>query len=223
MAKENTRFPRILKKGLLTAVEEIASPEIRKQLSKYLIAGLFLVAILQAFALTTLFPLKEYIPYFLAEQADGSLQVSSKVGKRFVASDVNKSYYLRKFIDGTLIIDEQTRFRLPEVANFIKGAAVTQWKEFVNQIDRPLAKLQNDPTLRRSVEYDGRLEFLASDDISGTVTAFLVVKTIGKSVDKVSRIKMRMDYVMLPITDEETTIKNPIGIYVTNFGIENVE
>lgn len=223
MSTEKSRFPKVLRKGLLTAVESISSPEIQRKRAKYLVAGMAMTIFFMALWISWLIPNKEYIPYFLSEQSNGSVTVSDKIGERYIASDTNKTYFLRKFIDSVLLIDEQTRFRLPEGANFVKGAALTQWKEFVGKIDRPLAKLQKDPTLRRTVDYDGRLEFLVGDKVSGTVSAFLIVKTIGAKENKAKRIKIRLDYAMLPVTDSETLKKNPIGIYVTNIGMEDVK
>lgn len=226
MSKEVNRFPKILKKGLLTAVEAIASPEIRRKWAGYLITGMAVLLIAQTVWISWLIPNKEYIPYFLVEQADGSVKASDKIGKRFVASDVNKVYFLSKLLNSMFTIDEQTRFELPKGAVFLKGAALTQWKEFVTQVDRPIARLQMDSTLRRSIRYDGNFEFFASDDISGSVTVFFILTTKGKNIlekDKVKRYKMRMDYAMLPVTDSETILKNPIGIYVTNFGLEHVK
>lgn len=224
MSDQSKRFPKILRQGLLKAVEKIATPEIQKKWSVYLIGGLLALSVVQAIGLSILLPLKEYTPYFLSEMEDGNVQVSNKVGKRFVPSDTNKSYFLTKFIKGILTIDEQTRFNLPETALFVKGAALTQWNAFVKNVDQPMYKLSMDSTLRRSVKFEGPIEFLSGDDVSGTAVAWLEIKTIGaKENQPAKRIRFVMDYVLLPITDPQTLNVNPIGIYITNFRIENVK
>lgn len=223
MSTNNQKFPKVLKKGLLTAVETLTSPEIKSRWSVYMIGGLLVIVLGQTVAISSLFPLKEYVPYFLAERDDGSVAISDKIGKQFNASNANKSYFIKQYVNGLLTIDEQTKFRLPGTVNFIKGAAIPQWKMFVNQIDKPLYKLALDPSLRREVLYETAVQYLGGDEYSGTAVAWLKITTIEKGESRAKRVRFTMDYATLPITDSETLNINPIGLYITNFRMENVK
>lgn len=223
MSSNSKRFPRVLKKGLVNAVETLASPEIKSRWSVYLIGSLLVIVLGLTIAIFAMLPLKEYVPYFLAERDDGSVAVSSKVGKQFIASSANKSYFLKKYVDGLLTIDEQTKFKLPDTVNFIKGAAIPQWRSFVNQVDRPLYKLALDPSLRREIFYETDIQYLGGDAYSGTAVAWIRVKTIEGGETRNRRVRFTMDYATLPITDASTLNINPIGIYITNFRMENVK
>lgn len=223
MSTDNKKFPRVLRKGLLAATETLTSPEIKSRWSVYMIGGLLVIVLGQTIAISAIFPLKEYIPYFLSESESGSVSVSNKVGKKFIASDANKSYFIKQYVNGLLTIDEQTKFRLPDTVNFIKGAAIPQWKMFINKIDKPLYKLALDPSLRREVLYETDVQYLGGDAYSGTAVAWLRITTIEEGESRTKRVRFTMDYATLPITDPETLNINPIGLYITNFRMDNVK
>lgn len=223
MAKSSKRFPKVLQPGLLTAVQRLSAPEIQARWGFWLIGILLLMCLFLSISISFLLPNKEYIPYFITETDTGEVTMSRKVGERFQPSMRNVEYFTRRFVEGVLVVDEQTRYRIPELAHFVKGAAVSQLKDWVSNVDRPLFRLAQDSTYRRSIEFERSIDFIPSDDLSGKAIAWLLVKTYENKRTRTQRISVSMDYAILPLTDAASVINNPIGLYITNFGFERLQ
>ena len=222
---DKQRFPKVIRQGLMNAVERLTAPEIRHRWAFWLIVGMGIVVVAQAVSISFLLPQKEYIPYFIAEKPSGEVSVTDKVGRRFSPSKVNMEYFARKFVEGLLVVDEATEQRLREMPYFLKGAAVSQFETWINKQDRPVYRLQIDPSYRRSVEFEKSIEFISTspDNISGKALAWVRLKIYEGGKVRTRRLVVNMDYALLPITSEAAVVHNPIGFYVTNFGFENAK
>jgi len=210
---------------LMDAASKIETPRVIHRWALTLAAVSSTLAVFLSIALVILLPLKEYVPYFLVEKSDASVERSSLVGARFVPSDANIVYFSWQFIKGLLTIDEQMRFRLPATYEMTRGAATSQWQQFVANIDRPQARLSADPTLRREVVMEGSPQIISASNESrkGSIVYFIRETTTSKDGTKSRRVRMTLDYLIVPPQDPKEIAKNPIGFYVTGFLYEPLQ
>lgn len=208
---------------LVEAASGIESPRIVRRWALAVAAFSSLIAIILALALIILLPLKQYEPYFVVERPDGSVVKSDAVGAKFVPSERNLMHFAASFITKLLTIDEQMRFNLPSTYELTRGAAVAQWRDFVQRVDRPQARLQENPTLRRSVVVEGTPQLIAAtrEARTGSLVFFLRETTvIGNDRPVERRVRFTLDYILIPPENLQDALKNPIGFYVTGFRYE---
>lgn len=211
---------------LVEAASAIETPRLVQRWAIAMAAVSSVLAITQAIALVILLPLKEYVPYFLVERNDRSVTPSNQVGQRFVPSDANIIYFASKFVRELLTIDEQMRFVLPATIEWTRGAATQQWRQFVGEVDRPAERLAKDPTLRRQVTLEGSPQIIAgsAEARSGSIVFFLRETTTSSvSGQKTRRVRVVLDYALVPPKDFRNIVANPIGFYVTNMRYEVIE
>jgi type IV secretory pathway component VirB8 len=211
---------------LVEAASAIETPRLVQRWAIAMAAVSSTLAIILALALVIVLPLKEYVPYFLVERNDASVTVSNQVGQRFAPSDANIIYFASKFVRDLLTIDEQMRFVLPATIEWTRGAATQQWRQFVGELDRPAERLAKDPSLRRQVTLEGSPQIIAgsAESRSGSIVFFLRETTTSSvSGQKTRRVRLALDYALVPPKDFRSIVANPIGFYVTNMRYEVIE
>lgn len=211
---------------LMEAAESIETPRLVQKWALLLALVSSVVSVILAIALMVLLPMKEYVPYFVVERSDASVVKSDSVGSKFVPSENNLRYFASRFVRDLLTIDEQMRFNLPASYEFTRGAAVAQWRQFVQQTDRPQARLSNDPSLRRQVVFEGAPQLIAAsaDARTGSFVFFIrEITTAANQAPKVQRVRVTLDYMTSPPNDLNQALKNPIGFFVTNLRYEPLD
>lgn len=207
---------------LMEAAQAIETPRLVQRWALVLALVSSVIAVMLALAVLMMVPLKQPVPYFLVERSDGSVEQSRMVGQRFTPSERNLQYFAARFISHLLTIDEQMRFNLPASYEFTRGAAVSQWQQFVQQ-DQPQARLSANPSLRRSIVFEGAPTLVAATQElrSGAFVFFLQeTTTTTHAQPQRRRVKFTLDFVVSPPEDLNTVLKNPIGFYVTGFRYE---
>ncbi len=213
--------PKVFESALARVAARLEMPEFVQRMSLRLAIVLAIVVLVQGIAIWMMLPLKERVPYFIEARKSGEVVISKDVATRFTIGERHIAYFIwHDFIVRLLTIDDQTLERLPYVMEIVKGAAKNQVVEFVNA-ENIGARIKEDPTLRRYVTLEGKMEFLKSDSVSGSVVMWMTVKTQSKSGSTSTRIRARVDYIILPVESDEQALKNPIGLYVTSFRFEN--
>jgi len=225
-AAEHSRTPPKAKMSLERLMQASVAIETPRMVQKWalVLAGVSsVIAISLSIAVAALVPLKEFVPYFVVERADGSVERAEDVGQRFVADAVNLQYFGARFVRDLLTIDEQMRFRLPQTFTFTRGAATAQWRQFVSVDDRPQARLSEDPTLRRQITIEGSPQIInaAPGARTGTIVFFVRETTAsGRVASTTRRVRVTLDYVLSPPADLNAALENPIGFFVTNIRYE---
>ncbi|MCX8016316.1 MAG: type IV secretion system protein [Rhodocyclaceae bacterium] len=214
---------RLSLQALLHAARGIETPRLVRKWSLMMAGFAAAMALLAMMALLMLLPTKEYVPYFLVQGPDGSVERSTQVAQRFEVTDVQLIYFGAQFVRKLLTIDEQLRFNLPAAYEMTRGAAVTQWRQFVLETDRPQVRLASNPKLRRIIELEGAPQIVRASaaSSSGALIFFAQERTVtGDDRPQTRRIKVTLDFVLYPPQDIKSIEKNPIGFYVTGFRYE---
>lgn len=213
----------VYEKGLDRVAARLETPEVIKRISLRLAYALAAVAVAQGIAILAMLPLKERVPYFVEARSDGAVVASQNMATLFTPGERHMAYFIwNRFALPMLTIDEQTSRRLPHVMEVVRGAARDQVIEYINHA-KIGERMLKDPTLRQDVALDGRIEFVKNDKVSGFALMWAIVKSRSAksgSVDK--RVRIKIDYVLLPVKDDMEVLRNPIGMYITGFKIEDL-
>lgn len=179
-------------------------------------ACLGVVAVIEAFSISAMMPLKERVPYFIeADAKSGKVEASQKILDKFTPTEVNKIYFIRKFCENLFTMDSTRtkKYLLPEAASYTRGAATTQYKLWLEK-DTPIERLVENPLLSRQVE-NFNINFVPDTDVA-IVRFTLVTSTDGglKKEDKSMSVKFAL-------LEQEISETNPIGFFVTTFELKD--
>lgn len=207
---------------LMEAAQAIETPRLVQRWALALALVSSVIAVMLAFAVMLLVPLKQPVPYFLEVRQDGSVEPSKTVAHQYAPNERTLQYFAARFISHLLTIDEQMRVNLPLTYEFTRGSAMAQWQQFTQQ-DQAVARLSANPSLRRSIVFEGAPTLVAATQElrSGAFVFFLqeTTTTTGAQAQQ-RRVKFTLDFVVNPPEDLATVLKNPIGFYVTGFRYE---
>jgi type IV secretory pathway component VirB8 len=178
------------------------------------------VAIAEGVALAGLTPLKEKVPYTVEVETDangartGNVMATNRLAEQFVPGENNIRYFLGKWAVDLTTVDEFTKeVRLPTTYQLLRGKAMDDWRYYVTDQAQPLVKLSNNPGFRERAELVS-ITFLSDD------TAMIRVKlTDGNRQTK--RIQLTVTFAILPPATDEDVQRNPIGLWITTFGVNN--
>lgn len=186
-----------------------------------LVAGLAGVALIQAFALTQMIPLKERVPYFLeVERATGRVVSSDQAAKSFTPDTPSKRYFLKEWVQSMFSID-QFRSRailLPKAKSMTRGKAMDHYAAWLEK-DKTIERMLEKAELSRSVEIKS-ISFVPGTENVAIVRA--VFKTEGVVGDgRPDGRVITMNYVLVPPQTDEEILRNPIGLFITEFNIDS--
>lgn len=176
--------------------------------------------VLQTIALTGLMPLKERIPYFVvARQDTGQVSVSTDEAQKFVPSALNIKYFAAKFIRELLTIDPyRTKSELlPAARMMVLSKGKAQFNQFL-QADHVLERMDRDPSLVRQVQIRHIVILPGAPNV---VSADVKLVTLSSTAAPVTVTKtVTLHYALMPVSDENQALTDPIGFYVTQFEID---
>lgn len=183
-----------------------------------MLAGLLgVVALAEALALWGMAPLKERIPYFIeADGATGRVSAASAIAKEFKPAEANVKFHLRGWVENLLTIDTRTKeYLLPASYAMLRGSAMGEWRDWVENRDQPLKKiLQNNGNYRR----EARIRSVTAVSDGVMLVRVLLVESVGATPQ--SKV-VTIHYALIPPTTEEEGLKNPLGLYITHFTIND--
>ena len=172
------------------------------------------------FAIASMMPLKERVPYFVSTDRDsGQVAVSTTVAQKFTPDARNIKYFAAKFVRELLTIDPyRTRNEfLPDVKTQVLGKAKAEVGEFLVS-DDTLERMARDPSLERNVELQ-RITILPS--AQNVLTIIVRLSTLSNSgVTKTETKAVTLHYALEPVHSEAEALRNPMGFYVTQFAID---
>jgi type IV secretory pathway component VirB8 len=159
-------------------------------------------------------PLKS-IETVVVEKFDGGRMASdgTTVGN-WVPDNDAISYFINKWANAVYDVNRQTiDGTLVESADIVIGSAKDQLRELRNK-DNPLLSLKEDTSYSRSYEYKS-INFTNKDDV-----ALLRFKTITRGAKPRETIYlMSVSYTRVKPTTRAQIMKNPAGLFITNFNV----
>lgn len=211
--------PRISLRGVQKYLNVVETPQIEKRRMLALLLLLVGAVLMLSFGMMRMLPLKERVPYVLKVEEDqmgnptGRVTVSEGGIERFQPSEASIRYFLGKWAVDLLTVDDQTRkVRLPASYAMLKGDAIDDWNRYVSETGKPLELLTKDPNYRLRAE-------LISISFLNESTAMIRVKLTQRNEER--RVQLTVNYALLPPESEADVYRNPIGLWITTFGVNN--
>jgi len=224
MSKQSSKQPppRHSLRGLHKYLNIVEAPKVENRRLMALLIGLVAAVCLLSFGMLRMLPLKERVPYVVKVEADaqgrptGNVSVSMAGVDMFRPGEANIRYFLGKWAIDLLSVDERSRsLRLPSSFSMLKGAALDDWKRYVEREDGALKILAADPSVKVRVE-------LISIAFLSEKTALIRVKLVSnkRSVPD-RRVQVTVDFAIIPPKTDEEVYRNPIGLWIMSFGVNN--
>ncbi len=185
---------------------------------------LFVLLILQTFALTALalaflvlLPLQKTVPYLVRERPSGRITTLSLHGLPYTPAHNTLRYFLGRWAIRLLTLNPSlTLANLTDDYRFTRGAAVAQFADWV-RTTAPLRRLAHHASQIRTV----RLESLSF--LPGSVVLIRCRTTERSSRGaRVHRVEwlITLNYVIIRPRTPEAILRNPIGLFITDFTIQ---
>ena len=131
--------PRINLRGMYQLLSATEAPKIENRRLIGILMGTVAIIGAQALALAGLTPLKERIPYAVeVETATGAVAASGKPLAQWKPEEANLRYFLGRWTENLLAIDEHSRdMRLPGAYGMLRGdTAFRQFEKLVREDER---------------------------------------------------------------------------------------
>ncbi len=165
-------------------------------------------------------PLKRSVPYVVhVNNETGEVFVpQQQVVTQFTPSWANEAFFLRRWLSDLFTINQYLTVQRddPRAREFIRGRnAIAEYKQFREE-DQTFDRLAKDPTLVRDVRVTA-LTPIAGTKNGAVAEVTLTTRSGGQTT--VEHKLVTMYFVLLTPTDQQEIIRNPIGIYITDFKI----
>lgn len=207
--------PRTNLRGMQTYLNLLEAPRVERRRQTAIIAALAFAVAAMATTIAVMAPLKERVPYFLeVERATGRVELSDQAARQYVPDEAAIRYFLGRWVVDAYSIDDALRPRLQNAYSYMRGEAGPQFERLILQNEDPLGKLSGNPQYRRSVEIVSPPQIVAEG--SALIRIALVE---GRTV--VGRRQINLKYALIPPTKDEELLRNPIGLWITDFSAVN--
>lgn len=212
--------PRLSPRGVWKYLNVVEAPKMENRKLMTLLVILTVAVVCQGIGVMLMLPLKERVPYVIAVEEGangrptGKVSVADSAARKFTPGEANIRYFLARWAEDLLSIDETSEgVRLPASYALLKGQALDDWQRYITQDGKPLAVLAEDPTYRQRAELIS-ITFLSEN------TAMIRVKLTNND-GKVRRVQVNLTYALIPPTSDADIYRNPIGLWITTFGVTN--
>lgn len=196
-------------------LNEVEAPKVQNRRLLGALIAVSVVCLAQGIGIMAMLPLKERIPYAVeVETATGNVAVSDRLAQKFEVQETNIRYFLGRWSENLLSVDENSRgVRLPASYAMLKGDALADWQRYVTTQGGPLQILAENP------EYRQRAELISITFLSDKSAMIRVKLTNANGEER--RVQVNVTYVLVPPTSDEEVQRNPIGLWITTFGVQN--
>lgn len=214
MRGDSQQAPRLNLRGMQAYFRMGEAERVQGRRSFVLAVTLIVVVVVQGVALSRMAPLKERVPYFIeVDSSTGEVRASDRVATRFAPDESSIRFHLARWSVNLLMVDQHSRdLRLPETAILLRGDAVQQWSEFLKR-EAPIQKLFDDPEYRQQARVIS-LAFLPKETV-------LVRLELTDNRGANRRVQITLSYAIIPPQSEEDVLRNPLGLWITNFGVND--
>lgn len=192
---------------------------------------LFLLSIgfiILGITLYQVFPLKTVVPYILEAHDDGNVTVNRDAAKPFVPGEKEKRYFLGRWVIMTYTLDRaRTDEYLQTAYLFTRGKAIREFEDFLRNTEKPIVKLELDPTLTREVEINS-VSFPKPDIAMVRITT--TARSLNQQNPIIKKHLFTIHHIVEPVdvnslitlANGKKTLEidvNPIGLKILHFEI----
>lgn len=179
------------------------------------VAGIMIVVL--GFAIAAMLPLKKVVPYYIRVADNGTAVVDQSAANgesSYKPGEAEKKYFLATWVRRLMEMDPNlTKKNIQENYLQTSGKATAELTEYLKE-EKPIEQLAADTSLTQTVKING-ITFLQDD------AALVKVSTEkrNKETAKVQSWLVTLHFIMVPPTDPDEILKNPLGLYVTHFDV----
>jgi len=175
---------------------------------------LALALLAAAIALAVTVPLKSVVPYVIDRNDSGAVTPMPAAAQKYLPGASEKRYFIAQWAKKLLTIDRYfTETYLSEAYLATRGKATTEFTDWM-QHNAPIAALQRDPSLTRAVTISS--VSLLQDDVA-LVRLSTERRSMANPEAQRTRSVLTIHFVVQPPRTEEDLFRNPIGLFVSHF------
>lgn len=203
-------------KGKREWFERMGSPVVERD-RYFVIAGLFGLAFAGlVLTLMNMMPLTRVEPYVIqVDKITGQVAATRAAAQAYKPGAPEKQYFIIKWVRGLLELDPNTTERaLAEVYENTRGKGIDEFTDFVTKT-KPIVRIRTEAGLTRTVEIKS---FSPLNDQSALVRLVTEERSLNKGAVRRS-YAITIHYAIDPPETEGQIMKNPIGLFVTHFAI----
>jgi type IV secretory pathway component VirB8 len=205
-----------LEKGRREWFERVGSPTVEK--SRYFVIAVLIAVLMIAlvFALIRMMPLNRTVPFIVQVDKQSGMVTSRPVrAEEFKPGQPEQQYFIVQWVRHLLELDPYvTERNLSDAYQLTRGKAIDEFTDFINKT-QPIKRVKTTTSLTRSVN-------VKSVSFVDAGSAMVRVSTEERQVGQDAIVKnyvLTVHFSMLPPETEAEIIKNPIGIFITHFAI----
>ena len=184
---------------------------------RYFVFALIACAALaaMAFALLALAPLKTVVPYVVRVADNGSAAVAPAAAQRYSPGQPERAYFLARWVTSLMTLDAyMTERNLAEAYAQTAGVASNEFVDWL-KTQRPVEAVKKDPSLVRTVAIN---TVTPLEEGIMQVRVRLETRSLTQAPES-RRYQVTIHYATVPPKTEADIIKNPIGLIITHFAI----
>jgi type IV secretion system protein VirB5 len=203
-------------KGKREWFERMGSPIVERD-RYFVLAALFGLAFVGVVGtLMNMMPLTRVEPFVVqVDKITGHAVATRAAAQAYKPGAAEKQYFIIKWVRGLLELDPNTTERaLAEVYENSRGKAVEEFTDFVNKT-KPIVRVRTETGLTRTVEIKS---FSPLNDQSALVRLVTEERALNKGAVRRSYV-ITIHYAIDAPDTEAEIMKNPIGLFVTHFAI----
>jgi type IV secretion system protein TrbF len=188
--------------------------------TRYFVLALLLALALlaAAVALAVTVPLKSVVPYVIERNDNGAVTPMPAAAQKYLPGAAEKRYFIAQWARKLLTIDRYfTETYLSEAYLSTRGKATAEFTDWL-QRNAPIAELQKDPSLTRTVSISS--VSLLQDDVA-LVRLATERRSMSNPEARTARSVLTVNFVVQAPKTEEELFRNPIGLFVSHFSIND--
>ncbi len=168
------------------------------------------------YALASIAPLKTVVPYVIKVAESGVATPLNAAAQGYQPGEAERRYFLAQWVNKVLTLDPfLTDRNLIEASGLTRGKAIKELTDWV-KVEKPFEAVRTDQSLTRVVQIN-TVSFL--NDGVALVRVSTETRSLNKSAST-KRYMVTIHYAVVPPLTEAEIYKNPVGLFVTHFSIQ---
>lgn len=203
-------------KGKQEWFERCGSPTVERA-RYFVLAALFgLCLLVLVFALAQSMPLSRAVPFMVTVNGvTGEASPSRMPAEAFKPNAVSKQFFIVRWVRNMMELDPYTTERsLSEAFENTRSTGTEEFTEFLAKT-KPIVRVKTETGLTRTVEVKS---YSPLNEASSLVRIVTVERSPGKDPIRHYYV-VTVHYAIVPPTSETEIMKNPLGLFITHFAI----
>lgn len=175
-----------------------------------------IVAVSEAFTISSLFPLKTVTPYLVKVNGDGLVTSTPVEVVSFQPGEAEKKYFLSEWTSKLLTLDRyMTNQNLLDAYSRVREKAASEFAAYVAE-NKPAEALKLDGQLTRGV----KIRSVAFIGDSAALVRVVTETRAGKGQTFTRKnLILTVHFTLVPPKTEQEIFSNPIGLFITHFDL----